>query len=361
MFYFEIFFVLCAICLFLFICRNNNYRIERFDKKISFVAVVFMIILASFRFQIGLDYFPYETSFQLIKCGDYGIFNLDVEPLFWLLNKIAPSFRFVLIITAVIGIGLKGRYYIRNVSFSTLAVLMYFASCFMFYDMGIMRQGLSMGIAMLGLRYIELRDVKKFLVTIVIASLFHITALLIIPLYFLGKKNINKVIYFLLPPTAYVISDLCIKALGWGLSVVHLNSAYHKFLSYTRVLKNNSVSWSEIIIRYAIFITLMVLIEYVSKDSSTKQRDLNQIWINGIFLGVVEMAIFANVGVMSVRGTSFLYFLQIPVFAELSYQKKNQIVAILAMIVAIIFYFRTMYNTLCFSSGATYIPYKMGL
>lgn len=62
----------------------------------------------------------------------------------------------------------------------------YVPSCF------ILRQYLAMSICIIAFRFILTRDIGKFLILVIVASGFHITALVVIPLYFLYGINPHK-------------------------------------------------------------------------------------------------------------------------------------------------------------------------
>ena len=76
----------------------------------------------------------------------------------------------------------------NNLSLST-GVLAY-VTVFMGISLNIMRQAIAMGITIFSYTYIKKRNLKKFILTIFIATNFHVTALIFLPLYFIyGLKN----------------------------------------------------------------------------------------------------------------------------------------------------------------------------
>ena len=73
----------------------------------------------------------------------------------------------------------------------SVAVLAYMTILFGI-SLNIMRQAIAMGIAIFSYSFIKERKLIKFIVTIALASCFHITALIFLPLYFIFGLNNKK-------------------------------------------------------------------------------------------------------------------------------------------------------------------------
>lgn len=166
-----------------------GYNIKKADKHLFIVFSVFIFTMAAFRVNSGFDYVSYESMFNLIKTGEYSRLLSFTEPFYILLNILFPSFRLVLFACAVLGVLLKEIHYYRHSSFRLLCLAMYFSSVFLTYDMGVIRQGIAISVTMYGIKYIKERNFKKFIFSTFVASMFHLTALIMIPLYFWEKRN----------------------------------------------------------------------------------------------------------------------------------------------------------------------------
>ncbi|MBG0859039.1 MAG: EpsG family protein [Bacteroidales bacterium] len=73
-----------------------------------------------------------------------------------------------------------------------ISLLIYFGTIYFILDMSGIRQCIALNIFLLSIKYITGRHFLKYFVTILIASMFHITSLLLIPIYFILKIKFNN-------------------------------------------------------------------------------------------------------------------------------------------------------------------------
>jgi hypothetical protein len=92
-----------------------------------------------------------------------------------------------------------------------------------FFTFTYLRQVLGVGIAWLSIKYVYERKLWKFLGIMIIATLFHNSAIILVPFYFIPIKkfDINSVIFVMvvclllgltgLPTTLFELMDLCLQ------------------------------------------------------------------------------------------------------------------------------------------------------
>lgn len=171
------------------------------------LAFITLSVISGLRIGVGTDYYLYETIYE-------NIFNLSgdsshIENGYVLLNKIIyyifDDSRMLFFITAIITIGLIIKSindYSNNYKLSIILFVMlgYYHSSFN----GI-RQYIAIAICMISMRYIKRKDFLKYIILIFISSLFHRTALIMIPLYFLLNIDYSKEKYTLLMSICFII------------------------------------------------------------------------------------------------------------------------------------------------------------
>lgn len=169
------------------------------NKLLLYIFIFILFILLGFRgLDVGTDTLNYEAYFDIIKSG----VNLPVEIGWVFLNKavlfFGGSFRiFLLIVSALTLIPIF--YVIRRQSVNPLLSIFLFYTLYLyFYSFNISRQALAMSIVFFS--YPFLHDVKrvKYLTLILLASLFHYTALIAFPLLFVSKLTVKKYQVFIL-------------------------------------------------------------------------------------------------------------------------------------------------------------------
>ena len=171
-----------------------------------FISLLPIIIVVAVRYDIGFDYLPVYTN-GFIVIGNTGNLHHYTEVPFNLLVKIIfdlssgnPDWLFIVcsIITfAFVSKALKDQSI--NVVFS---ILLIFLTRYYFLTLSIVRQAAAMAIILCSYKYIKERNPKKYILTILLASGFHMTSLVYLPVYLLcrtdWKKKKNIVVLILL-------------------------------------------------------------------------------------------------------------------------------------------------------------------
>lgn len=152
-----------------------------------------LIFLAGFRFFQGADYPPYLLLFKdnAILTPWNEVSEQYVEPSYIVICKIIGmlglTFPFVLIFYAVSSITLKSKTFFKFSPYPMLSLMYYFIPLYFIEDAGQIRQGLSIAITLFAFRYIVSRNLLKFLICVYVAYLFHKTAIIFVPAYWIAN------------------------------------------------------------------------------------------------------------------------------------------------------------------------------
>ena len=190
--------------LFLITLTLSFFELSYFEKKttkrvitlILLINCLFLLIISGLRFETGTDYLNYKKIFNEINS------NLHRERLFVLINleikSIWNNFNFYLFIMAFISLTLKFISIKRYAVYPLTAFYIYFCTYFLRWDMGSIRVAIASGVLFLSLPYIKNRKFINFLFLVIIAFLFHRSAVIFLPMYFIANKEYsNKTILFL--------------------------------------------------------------------------------------------------------------------------------------------------------------------
>ncbi|MBY0243935.1 MAG: EpsG family protein [Sphingobacteriaceae bacterium] len=108
------------------------------------------------------------------------------------------SFGIAILVFAILSVSLK-IYAIKKYSYAPLASVLYFFSwLFLLQDFTQIRAAVAVGILLFAVQDIYHRNLFRFILKVGLACLFHYSSLLIVPLYFVSKENLNKKIYLIL-------------------------------------------------------------------------------------------------------------------------------------------------------------------
>lgn len=204
--------VVAAILILLIVARTNQ-------KKARIISSLLFIIFFGTRGLIGWDwqsYYPMFRSTPLLWDLDFdSFFVLDgtavVEPGFTLYLSIMKTFivrweMFILLSTLIDWFLLDCfiRRYSVNYAFS---ILVYFCLC-LGTEIDLLRNVKALLIFLLAIKFIEERKLIYYSLLTLLAITLHYSALLFIPLYFIGQRCLSKnafIIVFIIANIIYII------------------------------------------------------------------------------------------------------------------------------------------------------------
>ena len=209
-------FILLTIILLAF----SNYRGKNLLKASFFLLAIFAIL----RYNFGNDYRAYMENHTWIRNGMENPFNGEIS--FYYLNKFTPNFYLLVAITSVFFIYVIYKLIASNLDglYVQLALVIFLINPYLFLmNLSAIRQCIAMCIFIIATKYIQKRNLLKYLLLILLAVTFHTSALILFPVYFIvNGDDMNKVqttilivgILFLLIEGA-VVTQIIEKGLGY--------------------------------------------------------------------------------------------------------------------------------------------------
>lgn len=205
------------------------YLAQRFENKkiltiiFSIIAILIPSILAGVRdLTIGTDIGVYGKTFfnRAVISNSFQEYSkiCETEVGYRLVNYIVSRFTnnvniFLFILEfIIIGIVYIAFYQRRKDTPIWLCMLCYL---FLFYNrlLNLLRQGIALSIIIYSYKYLDKNELKKYLIAVIIATLFHTTAIFAITLYFIKIVSKSKSRKALIPIISMVILVLI---LGYG-------------------------------------------------------------------------------------------------------------------------------------------------
>lgn len=138
----------------------------------------------------------YTDWFMFEYWWDSTLFELYGSERLWCwLNVIISFFTknryiFILIVTIIVYVNLY-KSFKQYTEYYGLAIVVFLGFWF-FFTFTYLRQVLAVSIAWYGLKYLEQRDKRRFVALIVVAALFHNSAVFLLPLYWVPVVKFNK-------------------------------------------------------------------------------------------------------------------------------------------------------------------------
>lgn len=196
----------------------GNYRYNLLNLS-KILPILPLTLIAAIRYDVGQDYFyTYTKIFEKVVSGHAGEAWGDIG--YTYLNKLVAKFSndyaSIFIVTAIIFCTCIFYAIYNNSENYIMSSYLLICSGYYFCFLNGMRQMIAVSILMISLRYIKSREGLKFALCIIAATMFHLTAVLFIPVYFLYTVRFNNykraiivmLCYILARPLSVLISKL---------------------------------------------------------------------------------------------------------------------------------------------------------
>ncbi|QWU15125.1 EpsG family protein [Paenibacillus sophorae] len=176
-----------------------NIKTGKKNAKKIFVLLSFtqLFIISAFRgVNIGVDTKTYISYFYNIRFIDFtNLKNIPLEKGYVLLNYFLHFFShsgmILLIVVSFITIGLIMAFIYKHSQIIWLSVYLFITLMYFYSSMNIMRQYLAISILLFGITYVRKQKFIPFLVTVILASLFHFTSIVFIIVYLFPRIKFN--------------------------------------------------------------------------------------------------------------------------------------------------------------------------
>lgn len=188
---------------------------------------IVLIFLVSTRTEVGggPDYSDYYYYFY------NGAATIDKEIGYSLLNKIIyrifNDFNIFMIIVGILIVGGRIIYIYRYSPLMLISLLTYYSGNYLTYDFDVFRQGIALSIILVfSMKYLEQDNIKYFIISVIIATSFHLSAIVFVLAYFMKKIKINRKIYFISVSVAIIFGIT---------NIISIPLSILKYIPYERV------------------------------------------------------------------------------------------------------------------------------
>lgn len=346
-----IYYLLPTVALCLALCEEDSHSIiKQLFHILLIYFLLFIIILAGLRFEVGTDWFSYAEIFY----GKKEVKEISTTLIKDISNSIGgfQSFIFLFFLIAF----LIKIYAFRLLSSKiSLALLVYLGFWFIVYDLNGIRQGVALSFTLLSLYYTIKRNLKSYLICCFIALTFHITAIAFLPFYWISKIKISAKIQIviLIIMVCFSLGGIAEKSIKLIFSAFGNGYLVDKAISYaTSEAYNSNILFSFTSIhRVAIFFLILFTTRYTDANEKLKNLIITSSLINiCIYFSFCQFEIIATRLSLFYRIPECIFFSYLP-----SAFKENSKYYILILI--FIYVEWQIYQTLSIPNGGL-IPYR---
>lgn len=156
------------------------------DRIITKIAFFLLFLFAALRYMYGNDYSNYLTRYNMIQNGWPNAFGQEI--LFAWINWLSPHFFVLIACTSLAYIWVMYRLITKNLprEHVWLGLLIFIISPYLFLvNLSAIRQCMAMLLFIVAVNFAYKRKIIPYIILVTVASLFHNSALVLLPMYFI--------------------------------------------------------------------------------------------------------------------------------------------------------------------------------
>ena len=196
-----------------FFALAESVSIESRVKRFGLLLVFFLLTLtAGLRYETGVDWRIYSGFYSLIppidqivtKTGRAGIFHeidLGYDVFTSTIKYCGGSIQTVFFLVSVLSSFFLFKSLKKYTPYPLNSILVYYGLLYFMLDMSGLRQALALAIFLFSCQYIHERKFYRFFLLIVLATLFHWSSIVLLPLYFVCSRRLSlfTIVAFMIP------------------------------------------------------------------------------------------------------------------------------------------------------------------
>lgn len=327
--------------------------------SLLYILAVIFIIFSSIRWSVGTDWSPYLYFFEVVKNVPVG--EAGYEVLYELLQRFVQLFSYnytsMLLFTAVIIIFFT-YFTVRQYSYyPAISILMLYAYSINSSGFGY-RQDIAIAICFFSFNFIFKRKLISFIISVVIASLFHQSAIVFIFAYW--YYDIRWTRRYLITLIISIFIGYLASSQLEIISGLYSDNAQGKITEYLENPNQTYGEGSSPLIRFItglsnrLFLLFLPLF-IIYKNPHPQVDNLKKLY-NLFLLGFIFYIVFGSVSTVFIRFSRYYDMFQILVIPMTLYiaPPKKRIVLFLFLLAYVTFKFCIV----MFFDNGVYIPYK---
>lgn len=290
--YYFLFFIIAALALY----EYSHPKIK--NDKLFWIIAIILVVFAATRKDIGTDYNIYLHCFELSK-ESILLALIETEAYFVIPAHYFSDIHYVFLLYAVPSIILICTE-INKEKYKFFILLLFYSFAYLFYDMGIMRQGLALSLCIFSLRYVERRKIGTFVTIILFSTLIiHRTSFVFLPIYWIGNiKFTHKKFYLLL--TVSVILGMSFQVRWVSEILSFLPNIFQKAIT---TINDSAYSGTPFGLTECRKIILSIFFFEILHDKLINRKE--RLFLNMYLVGVFLSLLLINHLTMKSRGTYY--------------------------------------------------------
>ena len=352
----------------------DAYELDQRLFKIGYVILFLVLtIFVGTRFETGPDIFNYEAFFSQVpplnvllkNFSDYSY--IPLEPAY---KIVSGTFRYLgftfngfLLVFSASFVALVFKMIPKYSSMAYFSVMLYLYYGY-FTGFSAIRQVLAAAIFFVAIYYVYNKNLYKYLATLVVATMFHLSAIVIVPMYWLSKVRWSKMQYFLVLICVFGIrlSGIISSFTGYLFGVLNFSN-YQLMNDKVQMYADAEGGYLGTMVLEWLFLLIVFIVKYDELEESNKYF---KIIFNFFFFGFIYYSFFSAIGDFGriVVYFKLIYLIIIPMLVNLYEDKKAKF--LLISLFSVLVLIRILISVNADTTNAQvnhnrYLPYKSWL
>lgn len=176
--------------------------------------IVLLVIFSGTRYQSGNDWRGYQEVFESAVSESSGLLDFSgrMEPGYMLMNNAVATLGgdlwWIFMLFSVLNLYFFCKGFMKYTPFVSVALLLYMRFSYLQLDFMFLRQGLAIAMFFYAIKYIKIENPYKYFFLISISCLFHISSIILFPVYFLVSRSYRTNALWGLALLAFVLGML---------------------------------------------------------------------------------------------------------------------------------------------------------
>lgn len=258
-----------------------------------------------------------------------------VEPTYWFISYLVhntfDSPIFVFIIYALLGISLKFVAIKQLSKLVFLSVLIYISYFFILHELTQIRAGVASGMLLLCIKPLYERNLRLFLLYAFIATLFHVSAIIIFLFWFLDPFRLNRKLYALLVPIAYIVYFLNVNLVY----IIPIPYIKEKIDIYQALIEDQNIN----VFNWVYLVRCLILYYFLYFFSKLEQCNKYAILLIKLFaISLCSFTLFASMPVLGFRISELIGIVEVILLPFIYYTiSPRKISKVLILIIVFVF------------------------
>lgn len=288
-------YVFCFISRIYKELKQNNIL----SKLLLYVAFISMLIVSGFRYGVGTDFWMYNNYFRHIQnitkessILEYGYFVFNK-----LLRLISNSDQIIFLATSFIILLFIFKCVLRYSKRYELSFYLFITMYFYYSSFNITRQFIAIALSFYAVRYIFEKKCIYYMAFIFIAGLFHNSAFIMAPFYFISQLKFSNKAYIMISILAILVFLFFNQAINIVFTIL---PRYKKYIGSDFLTSDSNLM-------HFIVIAIVMIVSFILKEKLNKLDYKNNVYINAIFFATI----FQLLGIKTVLFSRIVMYLSI--------------------------------------------------